>query len=81
MKAFRIETRYTYGWADAGWTEGAGDRWRAWRFASMAEAERALTEYFDAVKASVTAENWTEAEQLEVYRIVRRSGRSTRTGR
>ena len=68
---YKIELRYFYGWDDADWTEDSGEESKPMRFANIPEAEEALNEFFEHVKAAVLAGNVDSEANRQDYRIVR----------
>jgi hypothetical protein len=67
---FKVQVRYTYGWDDAGWTEGVGVESEHLRFQSVNDAQAALEQFFNQVKEAVAAGNTDTEEVREDYRIV-----------
>jgi hypothetical protein len=57
LTRYKIETLYTYGWDDAGWTLDD----KPWRFTSKHEAQKAIDE--------LCLEN--NREKPEMYRVVK----------
>lgn len=67
---YKIELQYSYGWDDAGWTDETAYKVEPVRFASAAEAQLALREYFELRKAAVAEGNMDSQAVTGDYRIV-----------
>lgn len=67
---FMVEALFTYGWDDAGWTEDAGGGERPLRFSSRAEAEDAIAEHVEDVRAAVKKGFMESEEDPRLYRVV-----------
>jgi hypothetical protein len=67
---YKIESRYFYGWDDAGWTEEKDGVTTPLRFVTAGEAKAALEEFFGHVKAAVIAGNMDSEENPSHYRVI-----------
>lgn len=67
---YKIESIYTCGWDDAGWTEETDGVMRLMRFETVSHAQTELEEFFANVKAAVDAGNMDTEENRNHYRIV-----------
>jgi hypothetical protein len=67
---YKIELRYFYGWDDAGWTDEKDEAPTPLRFDTANEAQTALDEFFNLIKAAIVAGNMDIEENRHDYRIV-----------
>ena len=67
---YKIESIYTYGWDDAGWTEETDGVTKPMRFETVSHAQAELEEFFANVKAAATAGNMDAEENRNHFRIV-----------
>lgn len=66
---YKVETKYFYGWDDAGWTEETYEGSKPLRFESAREAEAELKSFFANVKAAVASGDMDIEENPGDYRI------------
>lgn len=67
---YKIETKYVYGWDEAGWTDDTDDGNKLLRFECVREAEAELVSFFASVKAAVASGDMDIEENPADYRIV-----------
>jgi len=68
--SYKIETKYTYGWDDAGWTDDIEELSFPTRFETIEDAESELAAFFERVKQAVAEGDMDSEKMRSDFRIV-----------